>query len=221
MDALPRWAWVPLFWRRDESGDSQSGFRNKNETLPVLRLRTLSPFNDNATSPCSCQTTTNRHLDVAPYRSWAPSLACTHLCPRHLSTVHPSLGVTNPRTGHSLHARRHPPKPTRRSSRLAAVAAPSRGDSSSPSTVNAMASDLEFVKRMTPEGYVFPSHRLRRTCEKGRVPLVLVSCGSCEPRPRMSDSRARGLPLLTAGNSLARYLSAPAHVSHGSGPRSQ
>ncbi|KID92983.1 nicotinamide-nucleotide adenylyltransferase 2 [Metarhizium guizhouense ARSEF 977] len=41
-----------------------------------------------------------------------------------------------------------------------------------------MASDFPYVKKMTPEGYVFPSHRLRRTCDAGRVPLVLVACGS-------------------------------------------
>lgn len=41
-------------------------------------------------------------------------------------------------------------------------------------------SDFDFVKRMTPPSYVFPSHRLQRTCEPGRVPLVLVACGSCE-----------------------------------------
>ncbi|RDA88077.1 hypothetical protein CP532_5326 [Ophiocordyceps camponoti-leonardi (nom. inval.)] len=44
-----------------------------------------------------------------------------------------------------------------------------------------MASDFEYVKRMTPPGYVFPSHRLKRTCEAGRTPLVLVACGSFSP----------------------------------------
>ncbi|KND88137.1 Nicotinamide/nicotinic acid mononucleotide adenylyltransferase 2 [Tolypocladium ophioglossoides CBS 100239] len=47
-------------------------------------------------------------------------------------------------------------------------------------TVGAMASDFAFVKRMTNEGYSFPSHRLRRTCGPGR-PLVLVACGSFSP----------------------------------------
>ncbi|KAG8423653.1 Nicotinamide/nicotinic acid mononucleotide adenylyltransferase 1 [Metarhizium acridum] len=45
-----------------------------------------------------------------------------------------------------------------------------------------MASDFPYVKKMTPkEGYVFPSHRLQRTCDAGRVPLVLVACGSFSP----------------------------------------
>ncbi|PFH55811.1 hypothetical protein XA68_17577 [Ophiocordyceps unilateralis] len=44
-----------------------------------------------------------------------------------------------------------------------------------------MASDFDYVKRMTPPGYVFPSHRLQRTCEAGRTPLVLVACGSFSP----------------------------------------
>ncbi|KAF4595912.1 nicotinamide mononucleotide adenylyl transferase [Ophiocordyceps camponoti-floridani] len=44
-----------------------------------------------------------------------------------------------------------------------------------------MASDFEYVKRMTPPGYVFPSARLQRTCEAGRTPLVLVACGSFSP----------------------------------------
>ena len=43
--------------------------------------------------------------------------------------------------------------------------------------------DFDFVRRMTPAGYTFPSHRLRRTCDPGRVPLVLVACGSCRHRP--------------------------------------
>lgn len=46
-----------------------------------------------------------------------------------------------------------------------------------------MAFDYQFVKDMTPEGYVLPSHRLKATCEPGRVPLVLVACGSCKPLP--------------------------------------
>ncbi|KAI6784343.1 Nicotinamide-nucleotide adenylyltransferase-like protein [Emericellopsis cladophorae] len=44
-----------------------------------------------------------------------------------------------------------------------------------------MAADYEYVKRMTPEGYTFPTHRLKRTCEAGRTPLVLVACGSFSP----------------------------------------
>lgn len=43
-----------------------------------------------------------------------------------------------------------------------------------------MASDFAFVKEMTSPNYTFPSHRLKRTCEPGRTPLVLVACGSCE-----------------------------------------
>lgn len=42
-----------------------------------------------------------------------------------------------------------------------------------------MAYDFDFVKKMTPEGYSFPAHRLKRTCDANRVPLVLVACGSC------------------------------------------
>ncbi|OAA42629.1 putative nicotinate-nucleotide adenylyltransferase [Metarhizium rileyi] len=44
-----------------------------------------------------------------------------------------------------------------------------------------MASDFPYVKKMTPEGYVFPSQRLRRTCDPNRTPLVLVACGSFSP----------------------------------------
>ncbi|KAG8421624.1 Nicotinamide/nicotinic acid mononucleotide adenylyltransferase 2 [Metarhizium acridum] len=42
-----------------------------------------------------------------------------------------------------------------------------------------MASDFPYVKKMTPEGHVFPSQRLRRICDPDRTPLVLVACGSC------------------------------------------
>ncbi|PHH69735.1 hypothetical protein CDD82_7547 [Ophiocordyceps australis] len=42
-------------------------------------------------------------------------------------------------------------------------------------------SDFEFVRRMTPATYRFPTERLRRTCEAGRTPLVLVACGSFSP----------------------------------------
>ncbi|KAF4119442.1 nicotinamide mononucleotide adenylyltransferase [Geosmithia morbida] len=44
-----------------------------------------------------------------------------------------------------------------------------------------MAYDFDTVKRMTPEGYSFPAHRLKRTCDPNRVPLVLVACGSFSP----------------------------------------
>ncbi|KJZ69344.1 hypothetical protein HIM_11266 [Hirsutella minnesotensis 3608] len=44
-----------------------------------------------------------------------------------------------------------------------------------------MASDFDFVRRMTPVDYVFPSHRLQRTCDPNKVPLVLVACGSFSP----------------------------------------
>ncbi|KAK2590554.1 Nicotinamide/nicotinic acid mononucleotide adenylyltransferase 1 [Conoideocrella luteorostrata] len=44
-----------------------------------------------------------------------------------------------------------------------------------------MASDFSYVKKMTPEGYVFPSHRLQQTCSPGKTPLILVSCGSFSP----------------------------------------
>lgn len=46
-----------------------------------------------------------------------------------------------------------------------------------------MAYDYQYVKDMTPEEYTFPSHRLKRTCEPGRVPLVFVACGSCTTIP--------------------------------------
>ncbi|PHH63877.1 hypothetical protein CDD81_5325 [Ophiocordyceps australis] len=42
-------------------------------------------------------------------------------------------------------------------------------------------SDFDFVRRMTPAAYRFPTERLRRTCEAGRTPLVLVACGSFSP----------------------------------------
>jgi len=34
---------------------------------------------------------------------------------------------------------------------------------------------------MTPPDYTFPTQRLRRTCEPGKTPLVLVACGSFSP----------------------------------------
>lgn len=40
--------------------------------------------------------------------------------------------------------------------------------------------DFDYVRQMTPSDYVFPSDRLKRTCEAGRTPLVLVACGSCK-----------------------------------------
>lgn len=43
-----------------------------------------------------------------------------------------------------------------------------------------MTSDFDYVRRMTPDDYVFPADRLKRTCDPGRTPLVLVACGSCE-----------------------------------------
>lgn len=43
-----------------------------------------------------------------------------------------------------------------------------------------VASDFDYVQKMTPEGYTFPTHRLK-TCEAGRTPLVLVACGSFSP----------------------------------------
>jgi nicotinamide mononucleotide adenylyltransferase len=42
-------------------------------------------------------------------------------------------------------------------------------------------SDFDFVRRMTPDGYVFPTHRLKQTCAPGKVPLVIVACGSFSP----------------------------------------
>jgi nicotinamide mononucleotide adenylyltransferase len=42
-------------------------------------------------------------------------------------------------------------------------------------------SDFDFVRRMTPEGYVFPTHRLKQTCAPGKVPLIIVACGSFSP----------------------------------------
>lgn len=41
-------------------------------------------------------------------------------------------------------------------------------------------SDFDFVRRMTPDGYVFPTHRLKQ-CAPGKVPLVIVACGSFSP----------------------------------------
>jgi len=42
-------------------------------------------------------------------------------------------------------------------------------------------SDFDFVRRMTPEDYVFPTHRLKEKCAPGKVPLVIVACGSFSP----------------------------------------
>ncbi|KAL2206337.1 Nucleotidylyl transferase [Sarocladium strictum] len=42
-------------------------------------------------------------------------------------------------------------------------------------------SDFDFVRRMTPDDYIFPSHRLRQTCAPGKTPLVIVACGSFSP----------------------------------------
>ncbi|KAK3181744.1 Nicotinamide/nicotinic acid mononucleotide adenylyltransferase 1 [Lecanicillium sp. MT-2017a] len=44
-----------------------------------------------------------------------------------------------------------------------------------------MTSDFDYVRRMTPDNYVFPADRLKRTCDPGRTPLVLVACGSFSP----------------------------------------
>ncbi|KAK5987899.1 Nicotinamide/nicotinic acid mononucleotide adenylyltransferase [Cladobotryum mycophilum] len=44
-----------------------------------------------------------------------------------------------------------------------------------------MSFDYQYVKDNTPAEYVFPSHRLKRTCDPNRVPLVLVACGSFSP----------------------------------------
>ncbi|UPK97103.1 hypothetical protein LCI18_008038 [Fusarium solani-melongenae] len=44
-----------------------------------------------------------------------------------------------------------------------------------------MTSDYSFVKEHTPEGYVFPAHRLQRMCDPRAQPLVLVACGSFSP----------------------------------------
>lgn len=44
-----------------------------------------------------------------------------------------------------------------------------------------MAIDYQYVKEKTAEGYLFPSHRLQRTCDPSRTPLVLVACGSFSP----------------------------------------
>ncbi|KAK7221041.1 hypothetical protein V2G26_009044 [Clonostachys chloroleuca] len=41
--------------------------------------------------------------------------------------------------------------------------------------------DYDFVKDATPAGYEFPSHRLKRTCDPNRQPLILVACGSFSP----------------------------------------
>lgn len=57
-----------------------------------------------------------------------------------------------------------------------------------------MATDYEYVKKMTPAEYSFPTQRLRRTCEPGRTPLVLVACGSCTTSsPSASLDRRRGV----------------------------
>lgn len=42
-------------------------------------------------------------------------------------------------------------------------------------------SDFDFVRRMTPNDYAFPAHRLRQTCAPGKTPLVIVACGSFSP----------------------------------------
>lgn len=47
--------------------------------------------------------------------------------------------------------------------------------------VPADGSDFDFVRRMTPENYVFPTHRLKQQCASGKVPLVIVACGSFSP----------------------------------------
>ncbi|ODA82350.1 hypothetical protein RJ55_00857 [Drechmeria coniospora] len=49
-----------------------------------------------------------------------------------------------------------------------------------PSDVAMASSDFDFVKKMTPATYTFPSHRLRRA-SSSNTPLVLVSCGSFSP----------------------------------------
>jgi hypothetical protein len=59
----------------------------------------------------------------------------------------------------------------------------------------ASASDFDYVKHMTPADYVFPADRLKRTCDPGRTPLVLVACGSCE-----LYSRAYGSPFIQFAN---------------------
>ncbi|KAI5467774.1 hypothetical protein BGZ63DRAFT_35874 [Mariannaea sp. PMI_226] len=41
--------------------------------------------------------------------------------------------------------------------------------------------DYQYVKDNTLPGYSFPLHRLRRTCDPNRTPLLLVSCGSFSP----------------------------------------
>ncbi|KOS22790.1 Nicotinamide-nucleotide adenylyltransferase 1 [Escovopsis weberi] len=42
-----------------------------------------------------------------------------------------------------------------------------------------MAYNYQYVRDHTPADYVFPTHRLKRTCDPNRTPLVLVACGSC------------------------------------------
>jgi hypothetical protein len=42
-------------------------------------------------------------------------------------------------------------------------------------------SDFDFVRRMTHDQYVFPTDRLKQTCAPGKVPLVIVACGSFSP----------------------------------------
>lgn len=48
--------------------------------------------------------------------------------------------------------------------------------------------DFDYVRQMTPSDYVFPSDRLKRTCDAGRTPLVLVACGSCKMPLKHLDS---------------------------------
>lgn len=48
--------------------------------------------------------------------------------------------------------------------------------------------DYDFVKDATPAGYEFPSHRLKRTCDPNRQPLILVACGSCKDNNNSAHS---------------------------------
>jgi hypothetical protein len=58
--------------------------------------------------------------------------------------------------------------------------------------------DYDFVKDATPAGYEFPSHRLKRTCDPNRQPLILVACGSCKDNNNNNNNSAHSLQMILA-----------------------
>ncbi|EFY89742.1 hypothetical protein MAC_04174 [Metarhizium acridum CQMa 102] len=84
-----------------------------------------------------------------------------------------------------------------------------------------MASDFPYVKKMTPEGHVFPSQRLRRICDPDRTPLVLVACGSFSPITflhlrmfPMARDHARGEGVSHTGSVRNLWKSSPDYVTY-------